>query len=184
MKSATLLLIILFLGPTVNVLAQPNKVMSLSDGDRPISDNLPSWLLQSPIKLEVFQYPERVNATWKVNKNDTIYIWKHSTTVMNPISSSITVKEAGAYILQSGEWKLRVQYDRKEFARLFECPGGVLEPREPYVFVKNWRKSPELFRGYALWYFKGFDDEDELHVGYAIVETRDKLIGGQKYIEK
>ena len=154
---------------------------SINENDVPYNwhkctEAIPALLQDAKNQLVMNHFPVVSKALQEVIGRDTVYVWKHNTSVFNPTEEDVIVEEAGAFIFIKNDWTLRVKYNRRQFSRLFNCPKGILLPGEPYTFSKNWRKSPALFEGYGLWYVKGRTADGEEWIGHAIVLTIDKLL--------
>lgn len=138
---------------------------------------LPDLLRKVPVALYIKHspnpnYPERNNS----NKKGTMkYIWKHATTVFG-MEKDLTVIEAGSFIWynESG-WKQNVQYNKKNFAKKFNCPKGKLKKGESYTFVKNYRYGNAPYGGDALWFVLAKDKEGTIYKGMAIIETESEV---------
>lgn len=81
-------------------------------------------------------YPEIAS---KSDRKGFKYVWKHSTTIYSP-HKNLEVIQAGSYIWYNEEgWKKNVDFDRKKFAKQFNCPKGRIKAGEQYTFEKNYR---------------------------------------------
>lgn len=117
-------------------------------------------------------YPEETTAA---DKTTFKYIWRHTTSV-TALDLELVVKSAGSYIWFSEEgWQKNVFYDRKKFAKQFNCPKGILKPGHTYTFETNYRWGNKLYGGDALWYVLAEDKEGRLYKGISILETEAEL---------
>lgn len=135
---------------------------------------MPQRLKGLPKVLEVVHFPNPVKAVQNPSNMRAEFVWKHNTTVM--AGEEVEVEECGAFLWTGTEWKLRIVYSRKEFARLFDCSRGRLLPGQPYSFVNNWRTSNGLQAGTALWYFIGRRINGERVMGAAEVMTLSEIL--------
>lgn len=133
------------------------------------------WMLNMNAGIKAAHFPETIDAIRIITKKDTIFYWKHNTSVMNITPSPIAVEEAGAYIYVNHEWTLRVKYNQKDFSKLINCPKGILDPLQPYTFNENWRTGKQLYAGFALWYVKGKDENGKDFIGYKTLYTSDSI---------
>ena len=51
-----------------------------------------------------------------------------------------------------------------------------LERAQPYTWNDNWRVGPQLYGGWALWYFIGKTATGELVCGFEKIETTANLL--------
>ena len=140
----------------------------------PVEASLPLKLDTLAKGIVVNHFPSPVHAVMEMDKNDTIYIWKHNTSIM-AVGSDIEVTACGAYIFYNNQWNLRAEYSQKDFAKFFNCPKGMLRKGQPYTFVENWRHDSRLYGGWALWYFEGTNQAGQQVGGYAYLETTGQL---------
>lgn len=118
-------------------------------------------------------YPEK---TTEADKSDYQYVWRHATSI-TALEQDLTVKYAGSYIWYNEEgWKKNVFYDKKKFAKRFNCPKGVLKKGITYTFEKNYRWGNQTYGGDALWYVIAEDEEGNLYKGMSILETESEII--------
>jgi hypothetical protein len=136
---------------------------------------LPDKLKDIKGEITAVHFPSPVHPVQVPTKKGDRYFWKHNTSVVS-VESNVQITEFGAYIFYNDQWNLRVTMDTREFAKLFDCPKGLMKQGEPYTFVKNWRGDTRLYGGWALWYFIGVDESGNQVGGYARLETTDQLI--------
>lgn len=134
---------------------------------------LPSRFSGMEQSITVNHFPAVIHPSRGEENDDFVWYWKHNTAVM--ASENIQLKEAGAFLLINGEWRQRVQYNPKEFSRLFSCPKARLRKSQPYTFNNNWRTDNELSSGWAAWYFIGIRQNGEKVFGWGPVYTSDKI---------
>ncbi|MEO0898813.1 MAG: hypothetical protein AAFY71_20540 [Bacteroidota bacterium] len=117
-------------------------------------------------------YPEPATPE---DKTEYAYVWKHSTSI-TAVDQELTVKYAGSYIWYSEEgWKKNVFYNKKKFAKQFNCPKGVLKKGVTYTFEKNYRYGNQPYGGDALWYVIAEDKEGNIYKGMSILETEAEI---------
>ena len=139
---------------------------------------LPEALRKIPVAIYIQHgpnpnYPE-INDTGKYPEHK--YVWKHETTVCSPMKE-LTVIKAGSFIWYSeAGWVENVQYDKKDFKKKFECPGGKLIPGECYTFKENYRWGSNLYGGDALWYVLAKDKDGNIYKGIGLIETESELL--------
>jgi hypothetical protein len=103
------------------------------------------------------------------------YVWKHSTTVCSP-HHDLEVVAAGSFVWYSPSgWQENVQLSKREFARRFDCPQGLLRKGECFTYQKNYRYGNDLYGGDALWYVIARDAEGTHYKGFGIIETEGTL---------
>lgn len=138
---------------------------------------LPDLLRKVPVAMYIQHspnpnYPE-VNDTNENKKWD--YVWKHATIVCSPVLE-LTIVKAGSFIwYDETGWKENVIYDKRDFAKNFECKNGKLEKGECYTFEENFRWGSNLYGGDALWYVLAVDQDGNMYKGMAIIETESEL---------
>ncbi|MEM6806098.1 MAG: hypothetical protein AAF696_32170 [Bacteroidota bacterium] len=99
------------------------------------------------------------------------YVWRHSTSVIS-MDLELRVKFAGSYIWYNADgWKKNVFYNKKQFAKQFNCPKGILKKGITYTFEKNYRWGDKPYGGDALWYVIAEDENGKLYKGMSILET-------------
>lgn len=139
---------------------------------------LPDKLREVPVSIYIMHdpnpnYPE---PTVPEDKSDMKYVWRHKTSVYSP-EKALTVVAAGSFIWYSADgWKSNVSYNKKQFAKLFKCPQGKLEPGKTYTFEKNYRWGNNLYGGDALWYVLAKDGEGNLYKGIGLIETESTIL--------
>lgn len=119
--------------------------------------------------LLVNHFPNPVYATTDQD-SDFQYQWKHTTSVLS-VQEAIQIESCGAYIFYNNQWNLRVDYEPKECAKLFDCPKAHMKKGQPYTFKDNWRTDNALRGGWAMWYFIGKTDSGEQVYGVGKIET-------------
>lgn len=140
---------------------------------------LPDKLRQVPTTLTLSHspnpnYPElATNADTKSK-----YVWKHSTTVCSP-AQDVKIVEGGSFVWYSPSgWMKNMQLSKSDFAKRFNCPGGVLKKGKCYTFTKNYRYGNKLYGGDALWYVIAKDKKGNYYKGFGIIETEGGLKNG------
>lgn len=134
---------------------------------------LPDELRKVPVALYIMHspnpnYPEH---TKPEDKSKHLYVWKHQTSVISP-DQDLEVIKAGSYIWYNAEgWKQNVQYNKKEFAKRFNCPKAQLIKGQTFTFEKNYRWGSNLYGGDALWYVIAKDNNGNIYKGMALLET-------------
>lgn len=119
-------------------------------------------------------YPEESTPE---DKSEYKYVWRHATSALSP-NLQLTVKFAGSYIWYSEEgWKKNVFYNKKQFAKKFNCPKGILEKGVKYTFEKNYRYGDQPYGGDALWYVIAEDENGNIYKGMSILETEAEVLG-------
>lgn len=131
-----------------------------------------------PDKLKVYEnniivnhFPEMVHPI-KINNT---YYWKHNTAILSS-DSKIRIIEYGAYIYYNNQWNLRKKYPLKDLDKLFGTKNQTLKQGQPYTWQDNWRNGTDLFSGWALWYFIGKTENNNMVSGYQTIYTSDKLL--------
>lgn len=123
--------------------------------------------------VEVSNFPNPVYAS--IDPDDPYtYCWKHNTTLLS-MNEEITVIEGGAYIFYNDQWNLRVEYDAKDFCKLFKIKNLTMKAGEPYTFPKNWRKDKKLYGGWAMWYVIGKTKDGKKVFGVGKLDTVGEL---------
>ncbi len=143
-----------------------------SQGKAP--DELPKKLQLLKEDLLVNHFPSSIYACTDEDVKKYRFFWKHNTAVL-ALDSEVKIDSFGAYIYYDSGWHPRVEYDRKEFAKRFDCPKGILKKGQPYTFANNWRTDNQLTGGWALWYFIGKNEAGQRVCGSALVETKAAL---------
>lgn len=139
---------------------------------------LPEALRKIPVALFIQHspnpnYPEPNNTGTNVDQK---YVWKHQTTVCSP-RQDLTITKAGSYIWYDATgWKENVQYNKRDFAKKFECPKGKLEQGGCYTFEKNYRWGSNPYGGDALWYVLAKDTDGKIYKGIGLIETESEII--------
>lgn len=117
-------------------------------------------------------YPEE---TVPEDKSEFTYVWRHATSVTSP-DLTLTVKFAGSYIWYNEDgWKKNVFYNKRQFAKKFNCPKGILVEGVTYTFEKNYRWGNQPYGGDALWYVIAEDEEGNIYKGMSILETESEI---------
>ncbi len=142
-------------------------------GQSPDSIPLPERFTGLEEALVVNHFPAIVHPTPGGKKDACKWYWKHNTAVM--ADTDVQIFEAGAFLLIKDTWRQRVQFNTKEFARMFSCPKGVLKRSQPYTFQDNWRMGNEVSKGWAAWYFIGTDSNGQTVYGWGAVFTSDEI---------
>ena len=137
----------------------------------PLKDEIPEELKKYSRELEVHHFPQEVHPI-QIDKN---YYWKHNTAVMSP-QEPAEIVEFGAYVYYNNQWNLRKKYDLKEFDKLFGSKKRTLLATQPYTWNDNWRVGPQLFDGWALWYFIAKTKSGRTIIGFQSLYTSDQLI--------
>ncbi len=137
----------------------------------PKADDLPEELLQYPREIEVTHFPEEVHPI----QIGSDYYWKHNTALLSP-KEEVEIIEFGAYVYYNDQWNLRKKYPIKDFDKLFGAKKRNLLAAQPYTWNDNWRVGPNLFDGWALWYFKAKTASGKIIIGYQSLYTSDQLI--------
>ena len=86
------------------------------------------------------------------------------------------IVEFGAYVYYNNQWNLRKKYDLKEFDKLFGSKKRTLLAAQPYTWNDNWRVGPQLFDGWALWYFIAKTKSGRTIIGFQSLYTSDQPI--------
>lgn len=134
---------------------------------------LPDELREIPVAIYIMHdpnpnYPELATES---DQTEFKYIWKHSTTIMSP-DKNLEVIRAGSFIWYNEDgWKKNVDYNKRKFAKQFNCPKGRLIAGERYTFEKNYRYGNQLYGGDALWYIIAKDENGTIYKGMALLET-------------
>ncbi len=143
---------------------------------------LPDDLRQVPVAIYVMHgpnpnYPE---LAVKEDRNGYKYVWRHSTTIFSP-DKELEVIQAGSYIWYSEKgWMKNVDYNKRKFAKQFNCPKGILKPGVHYTFEKNYRWGNDLYGGDALWYVIAEDEEGRIYKGIGLLETESEVFNNEK----
>ncbi len=123
--------------------------------------------------LQINHFPTPVYATTDKDVKAQ-YQWKHTTSVLSP-AQNIQIDACGAYIFYNKQWNLRVNYDTKQCAKLFDCKKGKMKKGQPYTFKDNWRTDNRLYGGWAMWYFIGTSETGEKVYGVGKLDTVGEL---------
>ncbi len=161
MKSVMLLVTVFFFS---TVTAQRNY-------STPVEDALPEKLQDLRQIILVNSFPQKIDPV----KIDDQYYWKHNTAILCT-ESELEIIEFGAYLFYNGKWNLRKSYPLKDLDRNFGTKKQRLKRAQPYTWNNNWRVGPQLFGGWALWYFIGKTPTGELVCGYEKIETTANLL--------
>lgn len=119
--------------------------------------------------LTINHFPSPVHASVDADRKGK-YFWKHNSTVFSP-TEDIEIIEGGAYIFYNDQWNLRVTYNAKDFAKLFDVPKAQMKAGEPYTFVENWRGDTRLVGGWAMWYVIGTTKSGQKVYGVGKLDT-------------
>lgn len=139
---------------------------------------LPDALRKVPVAISIVHnpnpnYPE---PTTKEDRSKSTYVWRHATSITS-LNENLEVIKAGSFIWYSVEgWKKNVEYDRKAFAKRFDCPKGILKKGDVFTFEKNYRFGNNLYGGDALWYVLAKDKNGKIYKGMAILETEVEVL--------
>ncbi len=139
---------------------------------------LPDELRKVPVAMYIIHgpnpnYPE---LTTKDDRSGFKYVWRHSTSVYSP-DKDLKVIKAGSFIWYNEEgWKRNVDYSRRDFAKVFNCPKGRIKAGETYTFEKNYRWGNNLYGGDALWFVIAEDKDGNIYKGMALLETESELL--------
>ena len=120
--------------------------------------------------IRVNHFPSPVLATPVIEKQDTLYLWKHNTSVLSE-KEDLEIIECGAYIFYNKQWNLRAAYSPKFFIKNFNCPKAILKRGQVYTFVDNWRTDTRLLGGWAMWYFIAKTSSGETVFGFERLDT-------------
>ncbi|ASU33356.1 hypothetical protein [Mucilaginibacter xinganensis] len=138
---------------------------------------LPDRLRNIPAGINIYHSPTPV---WPEFNSDTVdfpgkYIWKHSTRIATE-AGELEVIAAGSYIWWKDKgWTPNIDLNREDFAKFFNCPGGILKTGKAYTFLKNYRYGDALYPGDALWFVLAKDKNGRIYKGIALVETEGQL---------
>ncbi|MEM6700156.1 MAG: hypothetical protein AAF599_17260 [Bacteroidota bacterium] len=119
--------------------------------------------------LLINHFPNPVYATTDED-SEFQYLWKHTTSVLS-VETAVQIESCGAYIFYNNQWNLRVDYQPKDCAKLFDCPKAKMKKGQPYTFKDNWRTDNALRGGWAMWYFIGRTDTGEQVYGVGKIDT-------------
>ncbi|RSK46857.1 hypothetical protein [Hymenobacter rigui] len=134
---------------------------------------LPDKLREVPVGLTLWHTP---NPNYPEPNPDKpgAFLWKHSTFLRSEVGP-MEVVECGSFIWYDATgWKQNMVETPAEFAELFRCPGGRLQPGVTYSFAKNYRyadNARQLYGGDALWYILARDAAGRLYKGLGLLET-------------
>lgn len=120
--------------------------------------------------IRVNHFPSPVLATPIIEKQDTLYLWKHNTSVLSE-KEDLELMECGAYIFYNNQWNLRASYAPQFFIKNFNCPKATLKRGQVYTFVDNWRTDARLRGGWAMWYFIAKTSSGEMVFGLERLDT-------------
>lgn len=144
------------------------------DAQSPGETPLPPKLDSLKAGIIVHHFPSKVYATTDADQKKYAFFWKHNTSILSE-AMDVQVLECGAYLFYNSRWNLRISYTSKDFARLFDCPGGKLKKGQPYTFTDNWRTDNRLSGGWALWYVIGEQPDGKRVFGARALETVGEL---------
>ena len=134
---------------------------------------LPDKLRQVPVGLTLWHSP---NPCYPEPNPDQAggYVWKHSTQVRSEVGE-LEMLECGSFIWYNEQgWQANITQTPAEFAELFACPQGYLQPGSTYTFARNYRyadNARSLYGGDALWYILAKDKAGTLYKGFGLIET-------------
>lgn len=141
------------------------------DFGTPVNETLPEKLQKLPRAIIVHNFPKEIDPI-KIGKK---YYWKHNTMIFSK-GSSVKIKEFGAYLYYNGKWNLRKSYPLKDLDNNFGTKKQLMLQAHPYTWNNNWRVGPQLFGGWAMWYFIGENDQGEMVCGYEKINTTNNVI--------
>ncbi|AII53055.1 hypothetical protein [Hymenobacter sp. APR13] len=166
----TLLLLLALAAPIAPLLAQSTPpATAWTDHTRV----LPDKLRQVPVGVTLWHTP---NPNYPEPNPDKpgAYVWKHSTMLRSEVGE-LEVVECGSFIwYDETGWKQNMVETPAQFAEIFQCPGGRLQPGRTYIFAKNYRyadSARQLYGGDALWYILARDKAGKLYKGLGLLET-------------
>ena len=137
---------------------------------------LPDELRKVPVAIYIQHNPNPNYPELASEGEDYKYVWKHMTSVISP-SKDLKVIKAGSYIWYSEEgWIKNVEYNKRTFAKRFDCPNGLLKAGSKFTFEKNYRYGNNLYGGDALWYVIASDSSGNIYKGMALIETEAELL--------
>ncbi len=119
-------------------------------------------------------YPEFVNDTRKE------IVWKHSTSIT--AKETFEILETGAYLLNNGEWKLRVAFSPKETKKYFDAATLELKEGDVITFKNNDRYSTLTQTGWNFWYVIARTPSGEFFYAYEILHTMGKMKDGTEVL--
>jgi hypothetical protein len=137
----------------------------------PTDNDIPEKLRNLKKTIVVKNFPVEIDPI----KIKDQYYWKHNTLVFHK-DSAVKIIEFGAYLFYNGKWNLRKSYPLKDFNKNFGTKREMLLQAQPYTWNNNWRVGPQLFGGWALWYFIGVNEKGEKICGYEKINTTNNLI--------
>lgn len=141
------------------------------DFGTPTNESLPEKLQNLKRAIVVQNYPKEIDPI----KIKDQYYWKHNTMIFHK-TSEVKIIEFGAYLFYNGKWNLRKSYPLKDLDRNFGTKRQTILQAQPYTWNDNWRVGPQLFGGWAMWYFIGIDENGEKICGYERINTTNNLI--------
>lgn len=107
-------------------------------------------------------------------KEDSLYVWKHSTMIRAEVAD-LEFVEAGSFIWYDATgWHPNLTETAQDFAENFGSADGKLPRNQVFTFVKNWRFGKQLYGGDALWYVIARDKAGKRYKGYGLIETEGK----------
>lgn len=139
---------------------------------------LPERFQNLDASLLVNHFPSPLYATTDPDSKFD-YQWKHTTSVMSP-AEDVQITSCGAYIFYNDQWNLRVEFDVKDFSKLFDCKKGYMKKGQPYTFKDNWRTQNSLSGGWAMWFFIGKTTTGKEVYGVGKLETIGELYPTEK----
>ena len=155
----------------IGVLLWSMQSIAQNDYPTPPADLIPDKLDTLPRQIEVMHFP-KINDPIQIEDE---YYWKHMTSILSK-TSEITIIEYGAYIYYNDTWNLRQSYDLKDLDKTFGTRKQRMLQAQPYTWTNNWRVGPQLFGGWALWYFIGQTPDGQIVCGYEKIHTTSNLI--------
>lgn len=136
---------------------------------------LPDELRKVPVNIFIKHGPNPNYPELSDKEEKYKYVWKHQTSVISP-EIDLQVIKTGSYIWYNEEgWKKNVVYNKRDFAKRFNCPKGKLIAGQQYTFKKNYRYGNNLYGGDALWYVIAKDAKGNIYKGMALLETEAEL---------
>lgn len=137
----------------------------------PSDTDIPEKLQKLKRTIVVQNYPKEIDPI----KIKGQYYWKHNTMIFHK-ESSVQIIEFGAYLFYNGKWNLRKSYPLKDLNKNFNTKRQMMLQAQPYTWNDNWRVGPQLFGGWAMWYFIGINEKGETICGYEKINTTNNFI--------
>ncbi len=147
-----------------------NNSLNYKDGFKPDGRLFPDKLRDLPNEIIAAHYPNPCYATFE----DSIYIWKHNTTIQT--KEDLQIIEYGSFVYTDKGWYLRISMSPKEFEAYYNCKDGLLKKGVIYTDNESWRRDKSLKGGDAMWYYLAKDKNGRIVKGTAPIETEGKLV--------